>query len=118
MQNNEDLLRKLNELDGLLRESVLLNDAAKEIFRRHAGKTENVGELLAFHSMLSEQKRFVVGYLRDSLRSGAVAESVPMLAEDMRRAYRAKLRKEEEESDASSRSEVLAFLREFETASL
>ncbi len=111
---NEELLHKMNELDSLLRESVLLSVQSKEVFRRCAGQVKHVDELLVFHQMLTNQKWFIIDYLSESLRKNSLWTDVILLAEDMRLEYRRKLKQEEEKNEQNSKSEVLAFMREFQ----
>lgn len=90
---------------------------SKEVFRRCARRVKHVDELLVFHQILTDQKRFIIDYLSDSLKKGTLRSEITLLAEDMRLEYRRKLKREEEKNEQNSKSEVLAFMREFEILS-
>lgn len=108
---HEDILSRIKEMDKLLTESVLLTESAKNSFKEHAGKVRSNDELMEFYTILVRQKKFVIGYLKDSLHSEFLKNSVYTVVQEMKHAYRVKLSQDEE---LHRKSEVLAFLNEFE----
>lgn len=108
---NDERIIKARELDALLTESVLLTERAKGSFRYHVARMTTLEELDMFHSILSEQKQYIIGYLKDSLSANSLNGNVSVLTQDMQRTYRIKLRQDEE---LRRKSELHAFLEDFD----
>lgn len=108
---NDEYAIKSRELDMLLTQSVLLTEQAKESFRSHAARTATPEELNRFRKILSEQKRYIINYLKDSLSADSLNGDASDVMQDMRRTYRIKLRQNEE---LRRESELHAFLEDFD----
>lgn len=103
---------KLSELSGLLEESVLLSQQTKIVLREYIKTAWDKEALLELHQILSEQKAFIVSYLKEGLHSNSLKSDTSMLMHEMRIEYQKKLRTEE---DKLHHFEILAMVKIFET---
>lgn len=104
---------QLAELGGLLEESVLLSQQTKIVLREYIKTAWDKEALLELHQILSEQKAFIVSYLKEGLHSNSLKSDTSMLMHEMRIEYQKKLQTEE---DKLRHFEILAMMKIFETS--